>query len=409
MAVTGVGAEDATAAISVDLVDNADGTSATTSSESGLEFLAGELSLIRGCSNGEIPKWVSSTESWDCSADSTGGTPSFDTIATGTNTTADMIVGEGATIIIAPGGINEATEVLNTVHNDSGATLFACTAVYLNGFDVPADLPDVLIADADATGAAIGLMFADFTTGSDALVVVSGQMDDLDTVTGEGWTVGDTLYLNDSGTSADNDCGNTLTNVRPANTDDIIQALAKVERVHATQGRLEVFAGVVADLPNLPNDLVWIGSATNFPTGTTLPDSDGATQKLQYDQATNAFVAGTDDDVPESGDFGNADDLETTGAISSGAVASAEIATDGINLVDLDDGADTPIAGECLAVATGPTDIEYVDCNAGILDGDVPDTITIDLAATATALAADPADCGAGTKAISIVANGDLT
>lgn len=326
---TGGGAEDSTPTIAIDLTDDADGTSATTAAESGLEFLTSELSLLRGCSNGEILKWTLGTEDWGCSADSTGGSPTFDTIASGTNTTATMTIDEGAEIILATGGINEASEVLNTVHNDSGATLFQCTAVYLNGFDIPADLPDVLIADSDVSGAAIGLIFSDAVTGSDVLIVVSGQMDDLDTVTGEGWTVGDTLYLNDSGTSADNDCGNTLTNVRPANTDDIVQAIAKVERVHATKGRLEVVgAGRGNDVPNLPDDQVWVGSATNVATGVTVTDSDAATEKLQYDQATNTFITGTDDTVPKAGDFANATDLDLNGAINC---------TDCLNATEIED------------------------------------------------------------------------
>jgi|GEM_PF-5016048 len=43
------------------------------------------------------------------------------------------------------------------------------------------------------------------------------------------------------------------------------------------------------------------------------------------------------------------------------------------------------------------------------VDADIPNTITIDLAATATALAANPADCAANQFATAIGANGDLT
>jgi len=44
-----------------------------------------------------------------------------------------------------------------------------------------------------------------------------------------------------------------------------------------------------------------------------------------------------------------------------------------------------------------------------LADGDVPDTITIDLAATATALAADPSDCASFLFAATIAADGTLT
>jgi len=56
-----------------------------------------------------------------------------------------------------------------------------------------------------------------------------------------------------------------------------------------------------------------------------------------------------DDDIPESGDFGNGADLETTGAIS----------VDAINLSKLNDGSDTPAVGEALFVAAGGTTLEY--------------------------------------------------
>lgn len=51
------------------------------------------------------------------------------------------------------------------------------------------------------------------------------------------------------------------------------------------------------------DDQAFVSSSTTAGAWGTIPDSDGATQKLQYDQATNAFIAGTDDDVPEVSDF----------------------------------------------------------------------------------------------------------
>ncbi len=45
---------------------------ATTSSFSGLELVSGtDLSIIRGCSDGEITKWTAATGTWECAADST--------------------------------------------------------------------------------------------------------------------------------------------------------------------------------------------------------------------------------------------------------------------------------------------------------------------------------------------------
>lgn len=69
------------------------------------------------------------------------------------------------------------------------------------------------------------------------------------------------------------------------------------------------------------DDQVNVSSSSSAATWKTLPDSDGSTQKLQYDTATNSFSASTDDDVPESGDFGNATDLTSAGAVNTNAVA----------------------------------------------------------------------------------------
>ena len=65
----------------------------------------------------------------------------------------------------------------------------------------------------------------------------------------------------------------------------------------------EVGTGVLVFLGTPADDQVPVGDSASATTWRTLPDSDGATQKLQYDQATNTFSAGTDDDVPEVGDF----------------------------------------------------------------------------------------------------------
>ncbi len=262
-----------TVTIGVDLVDDGDGVSATTSSESGLEFVDNELSLLRGCSNGELAKWVSATESWDCSADSTGGSPTFDSIASGTNTTATMIVSSGAEIDLAIGGHIEASDVLEEFNNDSGSTLFECTPVYVSGFDIPSDNPEMSIADSDGSGTmpATGLIHADVTNGSDGFVVTNGAFNGLDTMTAEGWVVGDILYVNDSGTSADVDCGNALTNVRPSNTDDIVQEMGTVTRIHATNGQILVIgSGHGNDSPNLTDGQIWVGNASNLAIGVTL-------------------------------------------------------------------------------------------------------------------------------------------
>jgi len=77
-------------------------------------------------------------------------------------------------------------------------------------------------------------------------------------------------------------------------------------------------------------------------------------------------------------------------------------------------------AGTAAALASDPADCSAnqfahtiaangnLTCSA-LADADVPDNITVDLAATATSLATDPADCSANEYAHTIGANGALT
>ncbi len=185
----------------------------------------------------------------------------------------DIIVESGDTLGVAPGGEVHATETHLHVNNDSGSTLFACTAVYVSGFDIPSNLPEVDIADADNAGAmpAIGIVESDIANGADGGIILLGTHETLDTNTSEGWSVGDALYVNDSGTSADDDCGNTLTNVRPANTDDNIQKIGSVGRVHATQGEVVVSgANRSNDVPNLEDAKLWVGNGSNVATAVAM-------------------------------------------------------------------------------------------------------------------------------------------
>jgi hypothetical protein len=66
--------------IAVDLNATADGVG-LSSSLSGMEFTAtGELALLQGCIDNDIPKWTESTSLWSCAADVSGGSPSLNTI-----------------------------------------------------------------------------------------------------------------------------------------------------------------------------------------------------------------------------------------------------------------------------------------------------------------------------------------
>lgn len=88
-------------------------------------------------------------------------------------------------------------------------------------------------------------------------------------------------------------------------------------------------------------------TAGNYPLGV---DAAGAVQSCT-----------ADDDVPESGDFGAASDLDSAGDVVADAIGTAE----------LNDAADTPAAGECVIVASDTSQVEYGACSAGA--GDITD------------------------------------
>jgi hypothetical protein len=53
---------------------------------------------VQDCAANQILKRNAGDTGWECAADSTGGTPSFDAVTSGTNTTAAMVVGSGASL-----------------------------------------------------------------------------------------------------------------------------------------------------------------------------------------------------------------------------------------------------------------------------------------------------------------------
>lgn len=76
------------ASLGVLLPSATDALSSTTSSGSGLELLSGGLTLLQGCSDGQILKWTEATDLWGCAADGGGG-GSFDSTTVDATTWSD--------------------------------------------------------------------------------------------------------------------------------------------------------------------------------------------------------------------------------------------------------------------------------------------------------------------------------
>jgi hypothetical protein len=249
--------------------------------------------LIGGAVDGSTDPYISLPQGTDCSsvtgegnicwdtdndalyvgdgaaAQATGGAPAFADLTAGTNSTADMVVASGSTIKFTEGGEVESSDLIVWAQNATGSTIYKCSAVYLYDFDIPSGLPEMKVADADDATAmpATGILEADIANGASGRVIISGLLNAADTSVSEGWSAGDSVYVNDSGTSGSADCQATLTNVRPANTDDNIQKVGTVSRSHATLGKLIVSgAGRSNDVPNLQDNYFWLGNGSNVAT-----------------------------------------------------------------------------------------------------------------------------------------------
>ena len=325
--------------VSVDLIDDGDAQSATSASESGLEFVAGELGLVRGCADDYILKWNETNGDWNCEVDVSAGSPTFNTIGSGTNTTAAMVVGNGASIELEEGGEVEANEVIIFAQNETGATIYKCTAVHVHDFDIPSALPEIVIADADNTAVmpAIGITYENIANGASGRVLLAGTLTTADTssATGGTWAEGDRIYVDDSGTSASTECGDNMTKTRPANVDDAVQAIGTVTYVNAAVGKLVVSgAGRANDVPNLQSAYIRVGNASNISTAVQM--SADATM----DNAGAVTVA-------------NDSHAHTTTTLSGIAVGDLADATDGELITWAADGtADTVAVGTATHVLT---------------------------------------------------------
>ena len=182
-------------------------------------------------------------------------------------------------------------------------------------------IPDSSVGDvADAGGGGGSLPVTDTSSiaegSSDATKEVRFEVDGISTGTVRVLTMPD--FNVDLGAIADASVSDTLTAsiFKGSGTTTNAVDLATAE----VSGLLPVANAGTGSAPST-DDQVLVSSSSTAAAWKTLPDSDGATQKLQYDWSTNSFLASTDDDVPESGDFGNATDLTSAGAVNSNAVA----------------------------------------------------------------------------------------
>jgi hypothetical protein len=136
-------------------------------------------------------------------------------------------------------------------------------AVYISG--ISGNTPTVGIADANDASKmpAFGLAAGAINSGAKGEIITFGTLSAMDT---SSFTVGDVLYISDTGTS-----GNTLTATAPAGESSQIQNIGKVQRSHASAGSIKVGgAGRSNATPNLNQDKIFLGDSNNRAVSTAL-------------------------------------------------------------------------------------------------------------------------------------------
>jgi hypothetical protein len=136
-------------------------------------------------------------------------------------------------------------------------------AVYISG--VSGNKPTVGLADANDASKmpAFGLAAGAINANASGEVITFGTLSTIDT---SSFTVGDVLYISDTGTS-----GNTLTATAPAGESSQIQNIGKVQRSHASAGSIKVGgAGRSNATPNLDQNKIFLGDSNNRSVSTAL-------------------------------------------------------------------------------------------------------------------------------------------
>ena len=163
--------------VAIQLLDAADGAGAS-SNYSGLEFGDtgdNELTLLQGCSDGQILKWNDSSNVWYCAADTSGGVSNYWQIGSEGlapyNTTLDLYIGGTST---GPATFSVAAATGNI---DTSGTITAATDETINGIDINAGA----ISDVTTLNATSTITFSGIGTGTDDSVVILNGSNQLTT------------------------------------------------------------------------------------------------------------------------------------------------------------------------------------------------------------------------------------
>ena len=146
--------------------------------------------------------------------------------------------------------------------NDEGAAITAGQALYIKGLAGDGTTPTVGLADANDASKmpAFGLAFAGANDQAEVQVVSFGNLGGLNTST---FSVGDTLYISTT--------AGALTATKPTGETSQLQNIGRVVRSNNGDGVINVGgAGRSAATPNLDQDKIFLGNASNQSVSTAL-------------------------------------------------------------------------------------------------------------------------------------------
>ena len=251
-------------------------------------------------------KWINTTsdEAFIC-LDSTGAAAVWSSM-----TTTDAV---------------DAQDLVIEARKGSAGTITAGNVVYISGYNVGQSVAEVELADSSVAGTmpAIGITRSSVGVSTTGDLVISGQVTGLDT---SSFTAGDELYVSET--------AGAMTTTKPTGTASI-QKIGVVLRSHASQGVIQVVgAGRVNDLPNIPQNNVWLGNGSAVPTATTRSGIDDTAIHDNVDGEINAITAksspvAADIVVTEDSAASFAKKKVTLGNLVAGGLSETEVSATG--------------------------------------------------------------------------------
>lgn len=224
-------------------------------------------------------------------------------------TVGQAIVTDGAGNLsfgtVAAGTSDAALKITLTVKNVSGGTLNAGTLVRVAPTANPpsGNVLEVDVADnsAASTMPAVGILIESIADEAEGDAVAFGRASGFST---SGYTEGDPIWVGSNG---------AFVGTKPTGT-AFIQKVGQIIKVHASNGSIEVFgAGRSNDVPNIPQDQLWLGNSSGVatPTAHTVENISNVTvssktdgQALVWDATNNYWKNGN---VASGGSGGGAE------------------------------------------------------------------------------------------------------